>query len=69
MAHGNKKYFFEELKQAGDAQLIKPAPKQTRVNVYSLKNQIKLYQKDNGVSFEYSIEEHKNGNATLSRIS
>lgn len=67
MAHGNKKYFFEDLKVKGDTLLAKPSPKQIRVNVYSLKNQIKLYQKE-ADKFEFTIDEHKNGNATITRI-
>jgi len=67
MAHGNKKYFFEELKQPGDTILAKPNPSQVRVNVYSLKNQIKNFFKFNE-PFEYEFEEHKNGTVTIKRI-
>ena len=67
MAHGNKKYFFEELKQPGDTILAKPNPKQIRVNTYSLRNQIKLFFKENNENFEYEFEEHKNGTVTIKR--
>ncbi len=66
MIHGNKIYFFEDLKQAGDTLTIKPRKNQIRVNVYSLKNQLKLYSKEAKTEFEnYLVEEQKNGNVLI----
>jgi hypothetical protein len=61
MAHGNKKYFFEELKQSGDTIMVKP------INIYSLKNQIKLYVKKVDPNLEYSFEEQKGGKILIIR--
>lgn len=62
MAHGNKKYFFEELKTEGDTILVKP------VNIYSLRNQIKLYKKSSDPELEYTIEEQRGGKVLITRI-
>lgn len=67
MAHGNKKYFFENLKSKGDTLLVKPNKGKQIVNVYSVTNQIKKYQSENEV-FEFEIDLHKNGNATITRL-
>lgn len=40
MIHGNKKYFFDELKKIGDEIIVDPK------NIYSLKNQARLYIKE-----------------------
>jgi len=63
MAHGNKKYFFEELKKRGDMITVKCA------NIYSLTNQIKLYKKINDPALEYKIEPNGNGEFTILRTS
>lgn len=68
MAHGNKKYFFEELKAKGDTLLIKPNKNQSIVNVYSVTSQIKVYQKEAG-EFKFDIDLNKNGSATIYRLS
>ncbi len=47
MAHGNKKYYFEELKAKDDTLLVKPNKGQVIVNIYSVTNQLKKYQKEN----------------------
>jgi len=63
MAHGNKKYFFEELKKRGDTITVKSA------NIYSLTNQIKLYKKINDPALEYKIEPSGDGEFTILRTS
>lgn len=68
MAHGNKKYFFEQLQSNGDSITIKPNKGKQIVNTYSVANQLRKYQNEN-TSFEFNIELHKNGNATITRNS
>lgn len=66
MEHGNKIYFFEKLENIGDTLIVKPRPAKVRVNINSLKQAIKSYKKEN-IGFDCSVEEHKNGNATITR--
>lgn len=63
MAHGNKKYFFEELKKRGDTIIVKSA------NIYSLTNQIKSYKKINDPALEYKIEPSGDGEFIILRTS
>lgn len=63
MAHGNKKYFFEELKKRGDMITVRSA------NIYSLTNQIKLYKKSTDPGLEFKIEQSGDGEFTVLRTS
>ena len=63
MAHGNKKYFFEQLVKRGDLITVRPA------NIYSLKNQIKLYKKLDDPGLEYDIKDLQNGEYEIIRTS
>lgn len=67
MAHGNKRYFFEELKEDGDTFLAKPTPGMVRINIYSLKAQIERYKRETSQLFNYKFDEHKNGSVTITR--
>ncbi len=62
MNHGNKKYFFEKLQKAGDTILVEPK------NIYSLKNQLKLYKRDQDPSLEYDITEQRGGKVLVTRL-
>ena len=68
MSHGNKRYFFERLKLKGDTIIVKPQDGQQIVNVYSAKNQLKSFQKENE-EFEFDTELNKNGSLTITRLS
>ena len=55
MVHGNKKYFFDSLKNVGDEIVVEPK------NIYSLKNQARLYIKETDPSmiFDYQARGNK----------
>lgn len=63
MIHGNKKYFFNELAKAADTLLVTPK------NIYSLKNQAKLYIKETDPNIKFDYEEQKGGKVLITRIS
>lgn len=63
MAHGNKKYFFEELRKRGDTITVKAT------NIYSLRNQAKLYKKLEDPGLEFDIITLENGLFTVIRTS
>lgn len=62
MNHGNKKYFFERLQKTGDTILVEPK------NIYSLKNQIKIYKRDVDPSLLYAISEQRGGKVLVTRL-
>ena len=63
--HGNKKFFFEELKNIGDKITCYPNNGLKKINTYSLTNQIKKYMKEENINFEYDFIEHRNGSVTI----
>lgn len=65
MQHGNKKYNFEDLKKRGDIISVKPA------NIYSLKNSLRLYAKENNIDYAkaFAFEDGINGMVEIKRIS
>ena len=67
MAHGNKKFFFEDLKQSGDRILCSPNKGSKRINPYSSANQLRKYFIESNEKFEYDTVEHRNGSITVIR--
>ncbi len=63
MKQGNKKYNFEDLVNPGDSITVKPA------NIYSLKNSLRRYSKENDIDYKKSFEfsDEKAGNVLITR--
>lgn len=55
MAHGNKKYNFEDLKSKGDAIIVKSA------NIYSTKNHLRIYSKENELEWPATFNVSQSG--------
>lgn len=62
MTHGNKKYFFDKLKEVGDSMVVEPK------NIYSLKNQAKLFIKENNPSIKFDYQDQRGGKVLVTRI-
>lgn len=62
MVHGNKKYFFDKLEKIGDEIIVEPK------NIYSLKNQARLYIKETDETMKFDFEDHKGGKVSVKRV-
>ncbi len=64
MAHGNKKYNFEDLKKKGDKITVNTA------NNYSLKNALRNYSSANSLDFRstFLVEDKPAGNVQIERV-
>lgn len=62
MIHGNKKYFFEKLENIGDEIIVEPK------NIYSLKNQARLYIKETNPAMKFDFQDHKGGKISVRRV-
>lgn len=59
MKHGNKKYNFEDLKEIGDKIEVETA------NIYSLKNSLRTFCKEQDLAFKGAFEYNPLGNGLV----
>ncbi len=63
MAHGNKKYNFEDLKKSGDTIVVNTA------NNYSLKNALRKYSTSNKLDYKiFKVEDKPAGDTLIERV-